>query len=110
MRRYIITALLLAPLAGFAQTKLTNPAPGAGVSMWDYIDFLLLVSRWVVVPAIAIVIIYSGFEMTTARGDTAQITTAKQRLLGAVIAAAVVFSAEGIIYIARGTVENVIGQ
>jgi hypothetical protein len=78
--------------------------------MWDFIDFLLLLSRWVVVPAIAIVIIYSGFEMATARGDVRQIDTAKQRLLGAVIGAAVVFSAETIIHIARGTGNAILGN
>jgi hypothetical protein len=107
MRRYILTALLLIPFAAFATDgKISNPAPGAGLSMCDFINFLLVVSRWVVVPAIAIVIIYSGFEMATARGDAAAISTARQRLLGATIAAAVVFSAEIIISIAQGTVSN----
>jgi hypothetical protein len=109
MRRYILPLLIAFPIVVFAQDKLQPPAPGAGLTMWDFIDFLLTVSRWVVVPAIAIVIIYSGFEMTTARGDTAQITTAKQRLLGAIIAAAVVFSAETIIYVARNTARNILG-
>jgi hypothetical protein len=110
MRRYILPVILALPLVAFAQVKLQNPAPGAGLTMWDFIDFLLVVSRWVVVPAIAIVIIYSGFEMTTARGDSAQIKTARERLLGAVIAAAVVFSAETIIFLIRGTANSVLGN
>ncbi|HXK38083.1 MAG TPA: hypothetical protein VJ579_03375 [Candidatus Paceibacterota bacterium] len=110
MRRYILPLLIALPLVAFAQVKLQNPAPGTGLTMWDFIDFLLVVSRWVVVPTIAIVIIYSGFEMATAKGDSAQIKTAKERLLGAIIAAAVVFSAETIIFIARGTAENILGN
>ncbi len=111
MRRHLLVLLLALPLAAFAADgRLSNPAPGAGLTMWDFIDFILMISRWVVVPAIALVIIYSGFEMATARGDTNQIKTAKQRLLGAVIGAAVVFSAETIIYVARGTGTAILGN
>lgn len=111
MRRYILAIILMLPLAAFADdAKLTNPAPGVGLSMWDFIDFMIQVSRWVVVPAIAIVIIYSGFEMVTARGDMTQIKTARQRLLGAIIGAAVVFSAETIVAVARGTGQAILGN
>lgn len=111
MRPYILALVCALPLAALADNvKLSNPAPGAGMTMWDFIDFILQVSRWVVVPAIAVVIIYSGFEMVTAKGDMKQIDSAKQRLLGAVIGAAVVFAAETIVAVARGTGQAILGN
>lgn len=99
------------PVFAFAQdVKFQNPAPGAGLTVWDFIDLLLQISRWVVVPGIALVIIYSGFEMATARGDVAQITSARKRLLGAIIGALVVFSGEAIVYMVRGTGEAILGN
>lgn len=110
MKKYIYLVLLSLPTLALAQqAKIVNPAPGLGSSAWDVINVIIQISKWFVIPAITIIIIYSGFEMATASGDIKKIDTAKKRLLGAVIGAAVLFGAEAIVNIVRQTGENIVG-
>ncbi len=100
----MILLFLFVPVVLFAeQVKLRSPAPGIGTNEWDFINFLLLLARWFITPVITLIIIYAGFELATAKGDTKKIDAGKKRLLGAVIGAAVLFGSQIVIDIIRNT-------
>ncbi len=109
MRKYLLAILLAFPAITFAQNiKLTNPAGGLGDDGWGLIHMIITILKWVVIPAIAFIIIYSGFQMATAQGDVKKIDGAKKKLLGAIIGAAVLFSADMIVNVVRQTGENLL--
>ena len=109
MRKYLLTLLLIIPTFAFAQNiKLANPAGGMGNTAWDFIHTIITILKWFVIPAIAIMIIFAGFKMATAGGDTKQITEGKKILIGAIIGSIVLFSADIIVNIVRHTGESLL--
>ena len=68
----IVVTSLLAPLSVGAQ-KLSNPTPGGGATLQDFIALLIEIIQAVGIPALVLAIIYSGFILLTAGGNEQQI-------------------------------------
>ncbi len=109
MKKYFIMGLVLLPLIGIAQNlKIDPPAPGLGTDAWEFIDIIIQIITWFVVPVIALVIIYSGYEMATAQGDTKKIESGKKRLYGAIIGLIVILVSGYVIDIIKNTGEVIL--
>lgn len=112
MRKYLISFFLILPMIVFADEftnpKISNPAPAVGTDAWEFIDLIIQILNWFIIPAITITLIYTGYLFATASGDTKKIDKAKGYLLGAIIGAVVVFSAEMIVDVVRNTGENIL--
>lgn len=112
MRRHFLfvsTFTLLAPLAALADDTIHAPVMG-NATLGSFIALIIQASYWVIIPGIALAIIYSGFLFVSAQGDVKKIDAAKGWLKGAVIAAAVVFSAQAIVAIVSNTGTALLGQ
>ncbi len=77
------------------------PKPGGGSSTGLLKAVLMPVYFWAAVIAV-IVIVIAGFMYTTSSGDAAQLTRAKNAILGAVIGLIVILCAFGITSIVLG--------
>jgi hypothetical protein len=101
----IFTALIatLVPLPLFAAT-LSNPVPGAGTTLEEFILLLLEILQLVLFPVLVVCIIYAGFLMVTAGGDEAQITKSKTWIVWTLVGAAIIIGAKVIALFISGTV------
>ena len=105
-RIFPLTTLLCYPALLFAQTKLVNPAPGAGYTLQDFIYLLLTILQFVAAPVLVVCIIYAGFLMVTAGGDEAQVTKSKTWIFWTLVGAAIIISAKVIAAFISGTVDT----
>lgn len=83
--------------------SLVNPLESTSI-----IDFLLKIVDIILefaLPLIVLYIMYAGFRLVTARGDTGQISEAKTALTWAVIGGVIVLGARLIIDVIKGTVD-----
>ena len=106
LRRSVIGVLVFVPRAltlAVDPPRLGNPTPGAGATLQDFIYLLIDIMQWVILPLLALAIIYAGFTLVTAGGDPQKITKGKLWLLSTLIGAAVVLSARVIAGIVFGT-------
>ncbi len=109
MRKYIFAILLIVPIFAIAETiKFKSPAPGLGSTPWDFIHLIIQISMWFVIPVISAVIIYSGYEIATAKGDMTQITKGKKRLYGAIIGLIVILLADYVVEAIKDTGEKIL--
>lgn len=109
MKKILIYTLVTLPYIALAQgLKIDSPTPGLGSNAWDFIAIVIKILTWFVIPAITVVIIWAGFNMATAGGDTKKIKASKDMLLGAIIGAVVLFSAQMIVDIVRKTGEDIL--
>ena len=104
----------LFPLLAFAQPgetdcppgKLCNPLKGTDVDTLG--EFLRIVLDNIVLPIgsiiVVLAIIYTGFLFVTARGNEAQLETAKKSLLYVVIGAAILLGSVAISALIGGTI------
>ncbi len=104
MRKYLLLALLAVPSIVLAQDiKITSPTPGLGTDAWDFIKIIIQILTYFVVPAIAVLIIWAGFNMATAGGDPTKIKNSRNALLSAVIGAIVLFGAQMVVDLVKNT-------
>lgn len=104
----VVFLLLLLPIMTLGQggsnitTTLDNPLSAGTLFCFlkDILDVFLTVGIIIAV----LFMVYAGFLFVTARGDTAQLTTAKKAFLGAVIGTAIIM---GVWVIARAIVGTV---
>ena len=91
----MVTALvgILFPVLSFAQ-KLSNPAPGAGSDINDFIMLLLAIMQWVAAPVLVVSIIYAGFILVTAGGNEAEIAKGKTWITWTLVGALIVLGAK----------------
>jgi hypothetical protein len=102
--------LLLLPALFYAQIcvaagdwYLENPAPGAGVTLEDFVYLLINILMLVAVPALALCIIYGGYLLVSAGGNETQVTKAKQWILWSMVGGAIILGANVIADIVFGT-------
>lgn len=95
--------LFFAPPVTFAATLLSNPAPGAGATLEDFVYILIDIVQWVAIPMLALAIIYAGFTLVSAGGDPAKLTKGKLWALSTLVGAAIILGARVIADIVFGT-------
>lgn len=90
------------PSSGSGQ--LTNPLKSASIEEFilKVIDVILIFA----LPIIVLYIMYAGFLFVTAKGDTGQISTAKNALLYSVIGGVIVLGAKVIVTVIEGTIKG----
>jgi|GEM_PF-3032432 len=86
-----------------AMVLLSNPAPGAGATMQDFIYLLIQIMQLVGIPMLAIFIIYAGFLIVTAGGNEDQITKGKMWVLWTLVGATIILGAKVIADFVYGT-------
>lgn len=94
MIKYLITFLGMLPFSASAQAKLSNPSPGGGATLQDFIELLIKIIQSVGIPALVVAIIYSGFILLTAGGNEAQISKGKTWIFWTLIGAAIILGAQ----------------
>lgn len=97
MKHSIATIFIaLIPFAASAQAvaKLSNPSPGGGATLQDFIGLLIEIIQAVGIPALIVSIIYAGFTLLTAGGNEAQIAKGKVWIFWTLIGAAIVIGAQ----------------
>ena len=91
---YIGALALMLPYAAFAQPRLNQPAPGVGVTLNDYILWLIEIVQAVGTPLLVVAIIYTGFKFVSAQGNEEELSKAKVMILWTLVGAAVIISAQ----------------
>ena len=74
--------------------KLSNPSPGGGATLQDFIGLLIKIIQSVGIPALVVAIIYAGYILLTAGGNEAEITKGKVWIFWTLIGAAIVLGAQ----------------
>ncbi|MEK7118691.1 MAG: hypothetical protein AAB869_03710 [Patescibacteria group bacterium] len=95
--------VIFAPRVAFAATLLSNPTPGAGATLQDFVYILIDIVQWVAIPMLVLAIIYAGFILVSAGGDPAQITKGKLWVLSTLVGAAIILGARVIADVVFGT-------
>ncbi len=100
----ISTLLALLPLSALAQgVKLSNPAPGAGATMQDFIYLLIEIIRLIGIPVLTVCIVYAGFLFVTAGGSEDQVTKAKGWIFWTLVGATIILGSRVIADVVYGT-------
>lgn len=82
---------------------LSNPAPGAGNTLQDFIYLLIEIIQLIGFPILVCCIIYAGFLMVTASGNEQQVTKAKSWILWTLVGALIILGAKVIADFIYGT-------
>lgn len=87
---------------GCVAGELCNPLQSATITdfLLKIIDVILIFAQ----PLIVLFIMYAGYLYVTARGEDAQITTARSALLWAVIGGVIILGARLILAVIKGTI------
>lgn len=83
--------------------KLSNPAPGAGTTLQDFIYLLIEIMQLIGIPVLVMFIIYSGFLIVTAGGNEEQVTKGKFWVLWTLVGATIILGAKVIADFVYGT-------
>ena len=102
LRIMSVTVFLLPPVA-LATPTLNNPAPGAGLTLQDFIMMLLNIMQAVLIPVVVVAIIYSGFLMVSAGGNEQNVTKARVVIVWTLVGAAIIMGAKAIAQLAFNT-------
>ena len=86
-----------------APVHLSNPTPGGGATLKDFIYLLIEIIQMVGVPALVIAIIYAGFLLMTAGDNEQQRTRGKMWVVWVLVGAAIVLGAQVLADVAYGT-------
>ena len=95
--RFLVMAALTLPhsvLAVAPEATLSNPSPGGGATLQDFIGLLIKIIQAVGIPALVVAIIYAGYTLLTAGGNEVQITTGKVWIFWTLIGAAIILGAQ----------------
>ncbi len=108
---FFLGTFFLLPLFALAEltsptTLLSNPAPGAGTTLQDFVNLLITIVQWVVLPVLALSIVYAGFMLVSAGGNEDQITKGKTWILWTLVGAAIILGAHVIADVIFGTASN----
>lgn len=89
---------------GTGEGRLINPLESKTIEefLLSIIDVLLTFA----IPIIIFFIMYGGFKLVTARGDTSQIEDGKRAITWAVVGGVIVLGAKLIIEVIQGTVDK----
>ena len=90
-------------LASAQGAKLTNPAPGAGATMQDFIYLLIEIIQLIGIPVLTVCIIYAGFLFVTAGGSEEQVTKAKGWIFWTLVGATIILGSRVIADVVYGT-------
>lgn len=106
---FLGTTMALLPIAVFAlptlERGLTNPAPGAGTTLQDFVYLLIDIIQWIALPLLALLIIRAGYLLVSAGGDEKKLASGKTWLVSTLIGVVVVLGAEVIADVIFGTAE-----
>ena len=94
------------PLFALAQLNQPRPVPQLPPSAINAVNTITNYALGIVLALAVIFIIYAAFLYLTARGETAQITTAKNALIYSVVAVAVAVAAYTIVQV----IEQIFGR
>ncbi|OGZ06949.1 MAG: hypothetical protein A2942_01290 [Candidatus Lloydbacteria bacterium RIFCSPLOWO2_01_FULL_50_20] len=102
------TVVLLFPAIVFAQlpqptVTLSNPAPGAGSTLQDFVYLLIEIIQWVALPILALCIIHAGFILVSAGGNEEKITKGKLWVIWTLVGAAIILGSRVVANIIFGT-------
>ena len=89
--------------AAEAPVLLSNPAPGAGATMGDFIRLLLDLFQFIMTPVLVLAYIYTGYLFVRAQGNDKEISNARKVLFTTLIGTAVVVGAKVIAGFISGT-------
>ena len=91
----LLLPLFVTPFVVFADPpKLTQPAPGVGLTLNDFILWLIEILQAVGTPLLVLAIIFSGYKLLTAGGNEEKISEAKVWILWTLVGAAIIISAQ----------------
>ena len=100
----ICSIIAVLPTFVWAQgAKLTNPAPGAGATMQDFIYLLIEIIQLIGIPVLTVCIIYAGFLFVTAGGSEEQVTKAKGWIFWTLVGATIILGSRVIADVVYGT-------
>lgn len=94
LRQSITATFLGFPYAVYAAGTLTNPTPGGGVTLQDFIYLLIEIVQMVGIPMLVVAIIYAGFLLMTAGDNETQRTKGKKWIVWVVVGAVIVLGAQ----------------
>lgn len=109
MKKFSIIAIVILPLAAFAQGTLQSPF-GVYGNLCDLINLFMTIALWIMLPVIGVTIVYAGFLMVSAQGDQKKIDLGKSTLKYALIGFAIILGSKGILSIAIGTGQAIGGD
>ena len=89
---------------------LCNPLNSSFSSIPNFIAGALKVMVQVAIPIIALFMVYAGFKFVTARGNSEQITSAKENFMYVIIGAILILGAWVIATLIGGTISQVAGN
>jgi len=81
----------------------SNPVPGAGSTLEDFVYLLIDIIQWVALPLLALALIRAGFMLVSAGGDEKQITSGKLWVVWTLVGAAIVLGARVVANVVFGT-------
>jgi len=84
-------------------TLVSNPVPGAGSTLEDFVYLLIDIIQWVALPLLALALIRAGFMLVSAGGDEKQITSGKLWVVWTLVGAAIVLGARVVANVVFGT-------
>lgn len=84
------------PAISFAgvTTPFPNPAPGAGVTLEDYIYLLITLMQWILIPVMVICMVYGGFLFVTSGGNEDQLKKGKTWFIWNFVGATIMLGAK----------------
>ncbi len=101
-------AVLALPMVAFGQTRFANPI--AAGSLTELLTKVLDAAILILFPFIVLYIVYAGFKLVTAQGNSTKIEEAKRQIMYALIGAVIVLAAGAISIAIKTTVENIRGE
>jgi hypothetical protein len=124
MRKLFLILLLLAPIAAFAALSsdtdssadcsafFCNPLNDTWKdvkTIQDSIAVLLSIFIQLMIPVIALSIIYTGYTFATAKGDPAQLKKARTMLTYVVVGTMIILASKGIQVAVKDSVKSIAG-
>ncbi|HXK37613.1 MAG TPA: hypothetical protein VJ579_00910 [Candidatus Paceibacterota bacterium] len=125
MRKIYLTLLILLPMAALAQSSaesdtrnecsalFCNPLResiwGDVKTIQDAIPVLLDLFISLMMPIVALAIIFTGYTFATAKGDSAKIKNARTMLTYVVVGTMIILAAKGIAMAIQSTISTVAG-
>lgn len=125
MRKLFLTALIMLPVVALAQASSETDASnncqalfcnplreniwGGVKTLQDAVPVLIDLFIKLMIPLIALSIIFTGYTFATAKGDPAQLKKARMMLTYAIVGTMIILAAKGIAIAIQETVTTVAG-
>ncbi len=101
------TAFVVAPTFVLGQTTFANPI--AAASLTELLTMVLDAVILILFPFIVLYLVYAGFKLVAAQGNSTKVNEAKAQIMYALIGALIILAAGAISLAIKGTVENIRG-